>query len=91
MYPSFNSSQHREEKRAELLDRAQRRIRQANIKRDMYAETMWASDEGRYAKVNPNSKVDASTQAGEPDIKPSKGDSQTSLLNKPPVMKDVTV
>jgi hypothetical protein len=42
----------------------------------MYAETMWASDEGRYAKVNPNSKVDASTQAGEPDI------------NKKPIMKD---
>jgi hypothetical protein len=79
MYPSFNSLQHREEKRAELLDRAQRRIRQANIKRDMYAETMWASDEGRYSKVNPNSKVDASTQAGEPDI------------NKPPVMKDASV
>jgi hypothetical protein len=49
MYPSFNSLAHREGKRAELLDRAQRRIRQANIKRDVYAETMWASDEGRYA------------------------------------------
>jgi len=76
MYPSFNSLAHREEKRAELLERAQRRIRQANIKRDMYADAMWASDEGRYINKNPNSKVDASTQAGEPDI------------NKPPIMKD---
>ncbi|GMF24306.1 unnamed protein product [Phytophthora lilii] len=76
MYPSFNSLQHREEKRAELLERVQRRLKQTNLKRDMYAQTMWASDESRYAKVNPNSMVDASTQAGEPDIR------------KPPVMKD---
>ncbi|GMF27129.1 unnamed protein product [Phytophthora lilii] len=56
--------------------RVQRRIRQANIKRDMYSEAMWASDESRYAKVNPNSMVDASTQAGEGDIR------------KPAIMKD---
>jgi hypothetical protein len=69
MFPSFDSLAHREQKKAELLERVQRRLRQTNLKRDMYAEAMWASDEARYARVNPNSKVDASTQAGEPDIR----------------------
>lgn len=44
MFPSFTSLAQREQKRQELLERAQRRVRQSNTKRQMYAETSWASD-----------------------------------------------
>jgi hypothetical protein len=76
MYPSFTSLSQRKRKRNELLDKAKRRVAQANAKREMYSDAAWSSDVGKIIDVNRNSKVDAQTQAGEPDI------------NKPPVMKD---
>jgi len=76
MYPSFTSLSQRERKRNELLEKAKRRVAQANAKREMYSDAAWSSDVGKIIDVNRNSKVDVSTQAGEPDI------------NKPPVMKD---
>jgi hypothetical protein len=79
MYPSFTSLSQRERKRNELLEKAKRRLAQANAKREMYSDAAWSSDVGKIIDVNRNSKVDVSTQAGEPDI------------NKPPVLKDAAV
>jgi hypothetical protein len=44
MFPNFTSLAQREQKRQELLERAQRRVRQANAKRDMYEGASWATD-----------------------------------------------
>jgi hypothetical protein len=79
MYPSFTSLSQRERKRNELLEKAKRRVAQANAKREMYSDAAWSSDVGKIIDVNRNSKVDAQTQAGEPDI------------NKPSVLKDAAV
>ncbi|GMF40936.1 unnamed protein product [Phytophthora lilii] len=44
MFTNFTSLAQRVQKRQELLERAQRRVRQSNTKRQMYAGTSWASD-----------------------------------------------
>lgn len=44
MFPNFTSLAQREQKRQELLEKAQRRVRQANAKRDMYEGAVWATD-----------------------------------------------
>lgn len=44
MFPNFKSLAQREQKRQDLLERTQRRVRQASGKRNMYAEAQWASD-----------------------------------------------
>ncbi|KAK1933555.1 hypothetical protein P3T76_011769 [Phytophthora citrophthora] len=44
MFPNFTSLAQREQKRQELLEKTQRRVRQANAKRDMYEGASWASD-----------------------------------------------
>jgi hypothetical protein len=44
MFPNFTSLAQREQKRQELLERSQRRVRQANAKRDMYEGASWATD-----------------------------------------------
>jgi gas vesicle protein len=44
MFPNFTSLAQREQKRQELLEKAQRRVRQANAKREMYQATSWATD-----------------------------------------------
>jgi hypothetical protein len=44
MFPNFTSLAQREQKRQELLERSQRRVRQANAKRDMYEGAAWATD-----------------------------------------------
>ncbi|GMF18591.1 unnamed protein product [Phytophthora lilii] len=43
MFPNLTSLAQREQKRQELLERSQRRVRQANAKRNMY-EASWATD-----------------------------------------------
>ena len=44
MFPNFTSLAQREQKRQELLERAQRRVQQAKTKRFMYVDASWASD-----------------------------------------------
>jgi hypothetical protein len=44
MFPNFTSLAQREQKRQELLEKYQRRVRQANAKREMYEGASWASD-----------------------------------------------
>ncbi|GMF65761.1 unnamed protein product [Phytophthora lilii] len=44
MFPNFTSLAQREQKRQELLEKAQRRFRQANAKREMYQGASWATD-----------------------------------------------
>ncbi|GMF35068.1 unnamed protein product [Phytophthora lilii] len=44
MFPNFTSLAQREQKRQELLERAQRRVRQAKAKREMYEGASWATD-----------------------------------------------
>ncbi|GMF65461.1 unnamed protein product [Phytophthora lilii] len=44
MFPNFTSLAQREQKRQELLERAQRRVRQAKTKRGMYEGASWATD-----------------------------------------------
>lgn len=44
MFPNFTSLAQREQKRQELLERAQRRVRQAKAKRKMYEGASWTTD-----------------------------------------------
>jgi hypothetical protein len=44
MFPNFTSLAQREQKRQELLEKSQRRVRQANAKREMYEGASWATD-----------------------------------------------
>ncbi|GMF66337.1 unnamed protein product [Phytophthora lilii] len=44
MFPNFTSLAQREQKRQELLERTQRRVRQAKAKREMYEGASWATD-----------------------------------------------
>jgi hypothetical protein len=44
MFPNFTSLAQREQKRHELLEKTQRRVRQAKAKRGMYERASWASD-----------------------------------------------
>jgi len=44
MFPNFTSPAQREQKRQELLEKSQRRVRQANAKREMYEGASWATD-----------------------------------------------
>jgi hypothetical protein len=58
MYPSFTSLSQRERKRNELLEKAKRRVAQANAKREMYADAAWSSDVGKTIDVNRSSTVE---------------------------------
>jgi hypothetical protein len=51
MFPNFKSLAQREEKRHELLEKAERRKRQATQKRAMYESTMWATDADKTLNV----------------------------------------
>lgn len=44
MFPNFTSLAQREQKRQDLLERAQRRARQAKAKREMCEGASWATD-----------------------------------------------
>ncbi|GMF39410.1 unnamed protein product [Phytophthora lilii] len=44
MFSNFTSLAQREQKRQELIDRAQRRVRQAKAQREMYEGASWATD-----------------------------------------------
>ncbi|GMF34193.1 unnamed protein product [Phytophthora lilii] len=44
MFPNFTSLAQREQKRQELIERAQRRARQAKAKPEMYEGASWATD-----------------------------------------------
>jgi hypothetical protein len=43
MFPTFSSLAQREQKRQELLEKSQRRVRQANAKREVYEGASWAT------------------------------------------------
>ncbi|GMF61769.1 unnamed protein product [Phytophthora fragariaefolia] len=61
MFPNFTSLAQREQKRQELLERAQRRVRQAKAKREMYLGASWATDIANGITTAP-SKTTATTQ-----------------------------
>ena len=61
MFPNFTSLAQREQKRQELLERAQRRVRQASAKRDMYADASWSSDADKALSLT-SSKITTSSQ-----------------------------
>ncbi|KAJ8569084.1 hypothetical protein ON010_g6176 [Phytophthora cinnamomi] len=69
MFPNFTSLADRERKRVDLLERTQRRVRQKNVAREMYAEASWASDVGKTVSISQNSTQDASNQVGDGDLK----------------------
>ena len=61
MFPNFTSLAQREQKRQELLERAQRRVQQAKAKRLMYVDASWASDVDKTLSLL-DAKVSTSTQ-----------------------------
>ncbi|GMF37523.1 unnamed protein product [Phytophthora lilii] len=61
MFPNFTSLAQREQKRQELLERTQRRVRQAKAKREMYQGASWATDIANAITTVP-SKTTATTQ-----------------------------
>ncbi|KAG3105521.1 hypothetical protein PI125_g13420 [Phytophthora idaei] len=71
MFPSFKSLADREQKRVDLLDRVQRRVRQNNVKRRLYAETAWVSDAGKTISLDKKESQDSSGQVEDGDLKKS--------------------
>jgi hypothetical protein len=71
MFPNFTSLAQREQKRQELLERAQRRVRQASTKRDMYADASWGSDIDRgISTVKSTTSTQTDTSVGNDETIP---------------------
>lgn len=75
MFPNFSSLAQQEQKRQELLERTQRRVRQASTKRDMYAGAQWSGDVSNGITTVPKTSTE-STQTDEAELK-------KKLSNKP--------
>jgi hypothetical protein len=97
MYPSFTSLSQRERKRNELLDKAKRRVAQANVKREMYSDAAWSSDVGKTIDVNRSSTIEttksvSSNQPIEKDAAVATDDKSSQTIpeasNVSPVMVD---
>jgi len=100
MFPNFTSITQREQKRHELLEKAQRRVRQANAKRQMYEGASWATDADKTISLTSTSaQTDSTTGSSEP-LKKTVSDesfqtnpevSTNSEVNVHPVMVDAEV
>lgn len=72
MFPNFKSLAQREEKRHELLEKAERRKRQATAKRAMYESTMWATDADKTLTASKTTSSETQTDMSMSQLDPKK-------------------
>ncbi|GMF13171.1 unnamed protein product [Phytophthora lilii] len=68
MFPNFTSLQQRESKRLELLEKVQRRYRQRETQRDMYAEAIWATDADKTVSLSKLADSDIKKNSNEQKV-----------------------
>ncbi|EGZ05265.1 hypothetical protein PHYSODRAFT_307853 [Phytophthora sojae] len=91
MFPNFRNTADRIQKEQDLLSKVERRNRQNTIKRNLYAEALWAADAGKVVKAPQSSDTTQSILSMNEGVIHAKSDEENSAVQPPDITPSTTL